>query len=63
MLIEVSTTGEEAGSSDYPHTENNYEGFDFAVSGPYQEFPILASGEDYDGGECFLRQCMTEFQD
>lgn len=29
---------------------NNYEGFDLAVSGPYQEFPILHSFKDYSGG-------------
>lgn len=27
----------------YPHTYNNYEGFDFPVNGPYQEFPVLNS--------------------
>ncbi|OJD31906.1 guanyl-specific ribonuclease f1 [Diplodia corticola] len=41
--------GDTAGSSTYPHTYNNYEGFDFAVSGPYQEFPLLKSGV-YTGG-------------
>ncbi|KAM7196814.1 ribonuclease domain containing protein [Rhypophila sp. PSN 637] len=34
----------------YPHTYNNYEGFTFAVAGPYQEFPILSSGALYNGG-------------
>ena len=33
--------GEEKGS--YPHTYNNYEGFDFPVPGPYQEYPVLSS--------------------
>ncbi|KAI1107861.1 Ribonuclease/ribotoxin [Jackrogersella minutella] len=33
----------------YPHTYNNYEGFSFAVEGPYLEFPILSSGL-YTGG-------------
>ncbi|KAI0889852.1 Ribonuclease/ribotoxin [Annulohypoxylon maeteangense] len=33
----------------YPHTYNNYEGFSFAVSGPYLEFPMLTSGV-YTGG-------------
>ena len=42
--------GTEAGSSDYPHTYNNYEGFDFPVDGPYQEFPLLESGV-YTGGK------------
>lgn len=39
----------EAGGSTYPHTYNNYEGFDFLVSGPYQEFPLKTSGT-YNGG-------------
>ncbi|EAT82576.1 hypothetical protein HBI56_087610 [Parastagonospora nodorum] len=39
----------QAGSSSYPHTYNNYEGFDFLVSGPYQEFPLRTSGA-YTGG-------------
>ncbi|RBQ65747.1 hypothetical protein FVER14953_12295 [Fusarium verticillioides] len=38
-----------AGSSTYPHTYNNYEGFDFPVDGPYQEFPIKSGGV-YTGG-------------
>jgi hypothetical protein len=46
--------GDEAGSSTYPHTYNNYEGFDFLVSGPYQEFPLRTSGA-YTGGELFKR--------
>ncbi|KAK8044647.1 hypothetical protein PG993_004671 [Apiospora rasikravindrae] len=33
----------------YPHTYNNYEGFNFRVAGPYQEFPIKSSGV-YTGG-------------
>ncbi|KAH9841199.1 guanyl-specific ribonuclease F1 [Teratosphaeria destructans] len=41
--------GEQVGDDDYPHTYNNYEGFDFPVSGPYQEFPIEESGV-YTGG-------------
>jgi hypothetical protein len=45
------TNGETAGSSNYPHQYNNYEGFSFnGVSGPYQEFPIMASGNIYNGG-------------
>ncbi|KAF1921311.1 Ribonuclease/ribotoxin [Ampelomyces quisqualis] len=36
--------GNQAGSSNYPHTYNNYEGFDFLVNGPYQEFPLRTSG-------------------
>jgi hypothetical protein len=42
--------GGEAGGSTYPHTYNNYEGFRFLVAGPYQEFPLLASGT-YAGGK------------
>jgi hypothetical protein len=42
--------GSEAGSSTYPHTYNNYEGFEFLVSGPYQEFPLRTSGA-YTGGK------------
>ncbi|KAK3050690.1 hypothetical protein LTR09_008056 [Extremus antarcticus] len=38
-----------AKADSYPHTYNNYEGFDFIVSGPYQEFPIKSSGV-YSGG-------------
>ncbi|USP81811.1 hypothetical protein yc1106_09085 [Curvularia clavata] len=41
--------GDTAGSSTYPHQYNNYEGFDFLVSGPYQEFPLRTSGA-YTGG-------------
>ncbi|RYO88281.1 hypothetical protein DL764_008753 [Monosporascus ibericus] len=37
--------------SGYPHTYNNYEGFSFTVSGPYLEFPMLASGSVYTGGK------------
>lgn len=36
--------------NNYPHKYNNYEGFDFPVSGTYQEFPILSSGSVYSGG-------------
>ncbi|TVY58088.1 Guanyl-specific ribonuclease F1 [Lachnellula suecica] len=43
--------GTEAGSSTYPHTYNNFEGFSFKVAGPYQEFPLLASHAVYTGGE------------
>ncbi|CAK1365038.1 uncharacterized protein RHO25_009900 [Cercospora beticola] len=42
--------GQQVGSNDYPHQYNNREGFNFAVSGPYQEFPILQSGNVYTGG-------------
>lgn len=33
----------------YPHQYNDYEGFNFPVSGPYYEFP-LEKGYAYDGG-------------
>ncbi|KAK8120698.1 Guanyl-specific ribonuclease F1 [Apiospora kogelbergensis] len=36
-------------ANNYPHTYNNYEGFNFRVAGPYQEFPIKTSGL-YTGG-------------
>ena len=41
--------GGTAGSSTYPHKYNNYEGFNFPVSGPYYEFPIKSGGA-YTGG-------------
>ncbi|SPN99073.1 related to Extracellular guanyl-specific ribonuclease Fl2 [Cephalotrichum gorgonifer] len=37
------------GNNKYPHRFNNREGLVFATSGPYQEFPIIASG-NYSGG-------------
>jgi len=40
-------------ANNYPHTYNNYEGFNFRVAGPYQEFPIKTSGL-YTGGEFLL---------
>lgn len=43
-------SGDEAGSSTYPHQYNDYEGFSFPDSGPYYEFPILSSGNVYSGG-------------
>jgi hypothetical protein len=42
----------QVGSNKYPHKYNNYEGFSFKVSGPYQEFPILNGGV-YTGGKFF----------
>jgi ribonuclease T1 len=42
--------GKTEGSGKYPHTYRNDEGFDFPVSGPYQEFPILNDFKDYNGG-------------
>lgn len=35
---------------DYPHTYNNYEGLDFPVTGPYQEYPVMDDFKAYDGG-------------
>lgn len=43
-------SGQQVGSNDYPHTENNYEGINFYVSGPYEEFPILKTYQVYTGG-------------
>ncbi|KAK4142928.1 Ribonuclease/ribotoxin [Dichotomopilus funicola] len=40
---------ETLGSSKYPHRFNNREGLQFAVAGPYQEFPILSNGKVYSG--------------
>ena len=46
------SSGTTAGGSTYPHTYRDDEGFTFAgVSGPYYEFPILASGKVYTGGK------------
>ena len=42
--------GGTAGGSSYPHVYNNYEGFDFLVSGTYYEFPLKTSGT-YTGGK------------
>ncbi|KAM3501813.1 hypothetical protein MY10362_005272 [Beauveria mimosiformis] len=42
-------SGTTAGGSTYPHRYNNYEGFNFPVSGPYYEFPIKSGGV-YTGG-------------
>jgi len=42
--------GGTAGGSSYPHVYNNYEDFDFLVSGTYYEFPLKTSGT-YSGGK------------
>ncbi|CAI6096167.1 unnamed protein product [Clonostachys chloroleuca] len=43
--------GTTAGSSTYPHTYRNSEGFSFGgIASPYYEFPILSSGSVYTGG-------------
>ncbi|RHZ56404.1 extracellular guanyl-specific ribonuclease RntA [Aspergillus thermomutatus] len=47
---ELYAADETVGSNDYPHKYNNYEGFDFPVSGTYYEWPILSSGKIYSGG-------------
>jgi len=39
------------GRSGYPHRYSNFEGFTFAASGPYEEFPILNTGSLYAGSE------------
>jgi hypothetical protein len=46
-----------AGSSNYPHQYNNFEGFEFLVPGPYQEFPIRTSGV-YTGGTFFIPKSL-----
>ncbi|KAK0653153.1 Ribonuclease/ribotoxin [Cercophora newfieldiana] len=40
--------GRQLGNNNYPHQFNNREALVFAASGPYQEFPILTSG-NYTG--------------
>ncbi|QDS69368.1 hypothetical protein FKW77_004329 [Venturia effusa] len=43
--------GTTAGSSKYPESYQDREGFTFhGVDGPYYEFPILSSGKVYSGG-------------
>ena len=39
----------QVGSNKYPHKFNNNEHLEFKVNGPYYEFPILSSGNVYDG--------------
>ncbi|KAK0369098.1 guanyl-specific ribonuclease N1 [Colletotrichum limetticola] len=39
---------QQIGTSQYPHRFNNRENLVFATSGPYQEFPIITSG-NYSG--------------
>ncbi|KAL2060114.1 hypothetical protein VTL71DRAFT_9936 [Oculimacula yallundae] len=46
-----------AGSSTYPHQYNNYEGFNFPVNGPYQEFPLKKTGA-YSGGSPGADRCI-----
>ncbi|EHY53466.1 hypothetical protein HRR83_003670 [Exophiala dermatitidis] len=43
-------SGQTEGSDKYPHEYNDYEGFSFAVPGPYYEFPILRTFKAYEGG-------------
>ncbi|KAK2030503.1 ribonuclease-domain-containing protein [Colletotrichum zoysiae] len=46
--VEAGTT---AGSSTYPHTYRNQEGFDFdGIAGPFVEFPMKTNGV-YKGGK------------
>jgi hypothetical protein len=49
--------GQQVGSGNYPHRYNNYEGFDFRVSGPWQEFPIKTSGV-YTGGKSSIAKSV-----
>lgn len=44
-------SGETVGRNRYPHRENNYENLPFESAPPYFEFPILADGTTFDGGE------------
>jgi len=46
----LHSEGLQIGNSKYPHRFNNREGLVFATSGPYQEFPIISSG-NYSGSE------------
>lgn len=54
------SSGQTVGSNDYPHRYNNYEGFDFRASSPWQEFPILRSGV-YTGGEFEASKALLRF--
>ncbi|KAG6036496.1 hypothetical protein E4U41_005701 [Claviceps citrina] len=43
--------GTAVGSNSYPHQYKNFEKFSLkGLSGPFYEFPILASGQIYSGG-------------
>ncbi|KAJ0165063.1 Guanyl-specific ribonuclease F1 [Colletotrichum tanaceti] len=44
----LHAVNQQLGSSQYPHRFNNRENLAFASSGPYQEFPIVSSG-NYTG--------------
>jgi hypothetical protein len=44
----LHASGQALGNNNYPHQFNNREGLVFAASGPYQEFPIVSSG-NYTG--------------
>ncbi|WQF87588.1 Putative guanine-specific ribonuclease N1/T1/U2, ribonuclease/ribotoxin [Colletotrichum destructivum] len=44
----LHAANQQLGSSQYPHRFNNRENLAFASSGPYQEFPIISSG-NYTG--------------
>jgi hypothetical protein len=52
--------GGTAGGSTYPHKYNNYEGFDFLVSGTYYEFPLKTSGV-YTGGVYILTRLAVMY--
>ncbi|KAL2163568.1 hypothetical protein VTH06DRAFT_5626 [Thermothelomyces fergusii] len=42
--------GTQLGTNKYPHGFNNFENLAFPIPKPFQEFPILASGAVYSGG-------------
>lgn len=54
--------GTTAGGSTYPHAYNNYEGFNFPISGPYQLFPLRTSGV-YNGGSWPVGESFFFFGD
>ncbi|KAI9841771.1 MAG: hypothetical protein M1830_007841 [Pleopsidium flavum] len=48
--LSLASQGQTIGRDKYPHAYNDYEHFTFAhASAPYLEFPILQSGNIYDG--------------
>ncbi|GKT41591.1 guanyl-specific ribonuclease F1 [Colletotrichum spaethianum] len=44
----LHAANQQVGASEYPHRFNNRENLSFATSGPFQEFPIIPSG-NYTG--------------
>ncbi|KAL8382329.1 hypothetical protein RB595_006219 [Gaeumannomyces hyphopodioides] len=45
----LNAAGQTLGTNRYPHTFNNREKLVFSASGPFQEFPILSSGQNFTG--------------